>query len=338
MQVEQEQSQDKVIAALRHQVDELTENNLLLKEQVARKEQFTAMIAHELRSPLTPIINYAQIVARPNQRRETIERGTNIIISQAWRLARLVSDLLDSSRLSSGHFSLTRASCDAVALVKEVVEQLRPVAPYHRFAVETPDAPVVGNWDCDRLQQALGNLVDNAIKYSDEDTTITVRAAHTPGKMHMHFAGRVRGAHRDGGVFIGVFDGVINKIAQGLLESITIPVAHDGGVRCLDCETVVGRDGAQLLYHFLDEGDGVTGGACQRKMPGRETRGVEQIAYQACQSPGLADDDVGAALDGFATLVGTRHNLGIVDDGGEWAAQLMSNHGRKLLFTRKLLL
>ena len=95
--MEQEQSQDQVISALQQQIDELKENNFLLKEQLARKEQFTAMIAHELRSPLTPIINYAQIVARPNQRREAIERGTNIIISQAWRLSRLVSDLLDLS-------------------------------------------------------------------------------------------------------------------------------------------------------------------------------------------------------------------------------------------------
>jgi signal transduction histidine kinase len=185
MQVQDEQSRNDGIENLQRQVNELTAANLLLQEQLARKEQFTAMIAHELRSPLTPIINYAHIVARPNQRRETIERGTNIIASQAWRLTRLVSDLLDSSHLSSGQFSLTRGPCDAVALVKEVVEQLRPVAPYHRFAVETPDTPVVGNWDCDRLQQALGNLVDNAIKYSDEDTTIMVRAAQTPGKIHI---------------------------------------------------------------------------------------------------------------------------------------------------------
>src|SRR6266480_1757648 len=175
MQVEQEQSQDEVIAALQRQVNELTENNLLLKEQLARKEQFVAMIAHELRSPLTPIINYAQIVARPNQRRETIERGTNIIISQAWRLSRLVSDLLDSSRLSSGQFTLACNPCDAVKLVKETVEQLRPVAPYHRFAIDVPDTPIIGKWDYGRLQQALGNLLDNAIKYSDEGTTITVR-------------------------------------------------------------------------------------------------------------------------------------------------------------------
>jgi signal transduction histidine kinase len=182
MHGQEKQSQDEVIEALQRQLDELTASNLLLREQLARKEHFTAMIAHELRSPLTPIINYAQIVARPNQRRETIERGTNIITSQAWRLSRLVSDLLDSSRLSSGQFTLSCSPCDVVKLVKEVVEQLRPVAPYHQFAIEVPDTPMIGNWDYGRLQQALGNLLDNAIKYSPEETTITVRAWQIPDK------------------------------------------------------------------------------------------------------------------------------------------------------------
>jgi len=181
--VEQEQPQDEVISALQQQIDELTKNNLYLQEQLARKEQFTAMIAHELRSPLTPIINYAQIVARPNQRRETIERGTKIIVSQAWRLSRLVSDLLDSSRLSSGQFTLACNPSDAVKLVKETVEQLRPIAPYHKFVIDVPDTPIIGNWDYGRLQQALGNLIDNAIKYSPEETTITIRACRIPGKV-----------------------------------------------------------------------------------------------------------------------------------------------------------
>ena len=181
--MEHEQSPDELITALQQQIDELTQNTLSLQEQLARKEQFTAMIAHELRSPLTPIINYAHIVARPNQKRETIERGTNIIISQAWRLSRLVSDLLDSSRLTSGTFTLAYGPCDAVKLVKETVEQLRPIAPYHIFVVDVPDAPVIGNWDYGRLQQALGNLIDNAIKYSPEESTITTRAWLIPGRV-----------------------------------------------------------------------------------------------------------------------------------------------------------
>src|SRR5947209_1065873 len=175
MQVQHERSQEEEIAALRRQVNELTATNLLLEEQLARKEQFNAMIAHELRGPLSPIISYAQMVGRPAQRAETIQRGTKIIISQARRLVRIVDDLLDDARLASGQFTLVREVCDVAILAKEAVEQLRPIAPYHSFLLEVPDAPVMGNWDSGRLQQALGNLLDNAIKYSDPETTITVR-------------------------------------------------------------------------------------------------------------------------------------------------------------------
>lgn len=177
MQIQRQQSHDEMIQALQRQVNELTAANLLLEEQLARKEQFTAMIAHELRGPLSPIINYAQRAARPAQRPEVIERSTRVIISQAMRLVRLVDDLLDASRLSSGQFKLVRERCDVEALVKEMVEQLRPLAPYHMLALETADAPIIGNWDHGRLQQALGNLLDNAIKYSDEHTTVTIKVS-----------------------------------------------------------------------------------------------------------------------------------------------------------------
>lgn len=185
MQVQHEKSQDEEIQALRQRVDELTAANLLLQEQLARKEQFTAMIAHELRGPLSPIISYAQMVARPAQRTETIQRGTKIIISQARRLVRIVDDLLVASRLSSSQFTLVREPCDVAALTKEVVEQLRPLAPYHRFAVEIPDTAIIGNWDSGRLQQALGNLLDNAIKYSDPQTTITIRVCTQQDVAHI---------------------------------------------------------------------------------------------------------------------------------------------------------
>ena len=89
-------------------------------------------------------------------------------------MSRLVNDLLDASQLSSSQFSLRCGPCDIVALAEEMLEQLRPVAPYHTLVMQALDKPIISNWDGGRLQQALGNLLDNAIKYSDEHTTITV--------------------------------------------------------------------------------------------------------------------------------------------------------------------
>lgn len=174
MQVQHEQSQDEVIQALQRQINELTANNLLLEEELAHKERFTAMIAHELRGPLSPIINYAQMIARPAQRPEVVERGTKVIIGQATRLVRLVDDLLDAAHLSSGQFTLRREWCDMVELARETVEHVRPLAPYHTLVLETSDTSIMGHWDNGRLQQALGNLLDNAIKYSDERSTVTI--------------------------------------------------------------------------------------------------------------------------------------------------------------------
>jgi signal transduction histidine kinase len=186
--VQQEKTQESLectIKDLQNQVHELEAENYLLREQIVRKEQFTAMIAHDLRGPLAPILNYAQMLARQtyssddseatlNKKSAAIQRQTSIIVSQARRMNRQINDLLDVGRFSSSQFSLIREQCDIVTLAKEVVEQLRPVAPYHVITIKTPDKPLVGNWDAGRLQQTLGNLLDNAIKYSGEGTTITV--------------------------------------------------------------------------------------------------------------------------------------------------------------------
>ena len=191
------QSLKDLIEQLERQVDELTATNLVLQEQQAHRAQLMAMIAHDLRAPLTPIINYAQMLARhscelqqhssakPFQRNTTIQRQTSVIISQAHRMSRLVNDLLDASQLSSSQFSLRCGPCDIVALAEEMLEQLRPVAPYHVLVMQALAKPIISNWDGGRLQQALGNLLDNAIKYSDEHTTITVTVCMLENKDHV---------------------------------------------------------------------------------------------------------------------------------------------------------
>lgn len=80
---------------------------------------------------------------------------------------------------------------------------------------------------------------------------------------NVDFAGCLQGAYRDGSVFVGVFDGVIHEVAQGLLEPVAIPITHYRCVGRFDREAMIGRDRAQLLYYFPDEGDGIAGGAFQ---------------------------------------------------------------------------
>ena len=194
MQVQQVQTQNENNEDLQRQIAELTAENMLLKEQLATKEQFTAMIAHDLRGPLTPIINYAKLIIRQQggQPSTSLRRNANIIISQAQRMTRLVGDLLDLSRLSNGTFTLFRDPYDIIALVKDVVEQLRPVAPRHKFIVDVPEGTLISDCDSERLQQAIGNLLDNAIKYSYEETFITLRVWTTPQTIHIsvHNIGR----------------------------------------------------------------------------------------------------------------------------------------------------
>jgi signal transduction histidine kinase len=189
MQLQGEKAQEQIIEELQQQVDDLKAQNHLLQDQLKQKEQSMAMIAHDLRGPLSPIINYAQLISRyarqPKdetkntaqnflKKQAAIQRNTSIIVSQAQRLSRLVEDLLDSTHLDSGKFNIIREDCNIVQLTKEMVVQLRPVAPYHKLVTSVPRQAIIGQWDGGRLQQALGNLLDNAIKYSDENTTITV--------------------------------------------------------------------------------------------------------------------------------------------------------------------
>lgn len=192
MQLRDKEAQDHALRSLQNQVNELTATRLLLEEEVAQlkaqlaqKEHLDAMIAHELRSPLTPIINYAQLIARPNQKRESIERNGQIIVGQSWRLARLVKDWLDVSRLSRRQFTLKHQTCNLGNIVKQLVEQIKPVAPFHTFEVKLPAQPLLGHWDGERLQQALGNLLDHAIKFSEEGTTITVHAWQEQQSAHV---------------------------------------------------------------------------------------------------------------------------------------------------------
>ncbi|HKT39633.1 MAG TPA: ATP-binding protein [Ktedonobacterales bacterium] len=166
---------DHATAELRQKVEELDEANRQLKVAQEQHDRFVAMVAHEMRGPLNPIINYAQLAKRPTLQEGALGRYMDSIVEHAFRLNRMVDDLQTATRLSTGRFSLRIEPFDLTAAVGELVDQFAASVRERRFVYEHADAPVTIDADRDRIVQAVRNLIDNAVKYSVEDGAIEVR-------------------------------------------------------------------------------------------------------------------------------------------------------------------
>jgi len=151
-----------------------------LREADRRKDAFLATLAHELRNPLAPIRNAAQILKQLGAEiSPEVEWARMIVERQSAHLTRLIDDLLDVSRISSGKIRLQLDVFDVREAVRRAIEINWPVATEHRdhIKVDLPDEPVLVDADRTRLTQVFSNLLDNAIKYSDDDSEITISAA-----------------------------------------------------------------------------------------------------------------------------------------------------------------
>lgn len=140
-----------------------------LSEADRRKDEFLAMLAHELRNPLAPLRNAAQVLHLAGGNGETIDSATQMIERQVGQMARLVDDLLDVSRISRGKIDLRKERVELASVVHHAVEAVRPLAQEmgHDLRVEMPDDPIYLDADPARLAQVIGNLLNNACKFTD---------------------------------------------------------------------------------------------------------------------------------------------------------------------------
>jgi PAS domain S-box-containing protein len=142
-----------------------------------RKDEFLAMLAHELRNPLAPIRNAAQILRLVAPAHPAMCRAEDTIERQVAHMARLIDDLLDVSRISRGKILLRREPLDLAPLVRQAVADYRPLMEQAglRLAVELPGQPLWLSGDPTRLAQVVSNLLHNANKFCDAGGLVTVR-------------------------------------------------------------------------------------------------------------------------------------------------------------------
>jgi len=153
-----------------------------LEEADRRKDEFLAMLAHELRNPLQPIRTAVEIMRQPEATKAKLEWGMSVIERQVNQLVRLVDDLLDASRISQGKLELRRGALELSRIVTEAVEENRPLAENkrHTVTVKVPKDPVYIDGDAVRLTQVFINLLNNAVKYTPSGGHISLAMDVTP--------------------------------------------------------------------------------------------------------------------------------------------------------------
>jgi two-component system CheB/CheR fusion protein len=154
-----------------------------LAQEVKRKDEFLAMLAHELRNPLAPIATAVQIL-RGGPGDPSTTGLHHMIDRQTRRLARLVDELLDIGRFSRGLIELQREAVNLATIVQQTVAAMRPQleAREHKLSVALPEEPVRVNGDPIRLEQVIANLLDNASKYTKPGGHIAVTLRQTQGE------------------------------------------------------------------------------------------------------------------------------------------------------------
>lgn len=165
--------------AINHMADELSNAE-------AMKNEFISSVSHELRTPLTAIKGWAETLMIDSESNpDTVRKGVRVIVNETERLSQMVEELLDFSRMQSGHFNLQAANMDILAELGDAVLIYSEKARRENISIvynEPEMLPFVFG-DKNRIRQVFINVIDNAVKYSSAGDTVTINASEADGKI-----------------------------------------------------------------------------------------------------------------------------------------------------------
>ncbi len=155
-----------------------------LQNAEKQKNDFISSVSHELRTPLTAIKGWGETVRLSvDENDEIVQHGLDVMLGEADRLSGLVEELLDFSRLESGKMTITPSLCDPLEIVSAVVDMYEEIARQQKislvFVTPSPSEKIMA--DRDRIKQVFINIIDNAIKYSEQGDHIVVSAFNEEG-------------------------------------------------------------------------------------------------------------------------------------------------------------
>jgi signal transduction histidine kinase len=231
---------ERANGALQSEVAERARAEDALRHADRQKDEFLAMLAHELRNPLAPIGNAVYLMKMKRLQDPQLRLSRDIIERQLAQLTRLVDDLLDVSRITRGGMILTRGNINLAEIVARAVETADPEiqARKHALKLEVSDPELQIYGDGVRLTQALGNLLSNAAKYTENGGSILLRAGRRGD--HVEIAVRDSGIGIPGDALPRIFelftqvDQRVGRVSSGLGIGLAlvrrIVEMHGGGV------------------------------------------------------------------------------------------------------------
>lgn len=156
---------------------ELTDQNKRLAEAERYQSELISIVSHEVRTPLSSLLGFTDILLRRELDEETRRRYLEIVHEQSRRLASLTRDFLDVRLLEEGRLEFTLEQIDLAEIAREQGQLYLAQAPDHALVLDLPERPLWVKGDRDRLSQVIGNLVANAVKYSPAGGPVEVRAS-----------------------------------------------------------------------------------------------------------------------------------------------------------------